>query len=101
MPELTVRVPARSQSYDIKIGGRLLQTLGNEVRGAVGSGAHRAALITNKTVFELYGDRAIRSLKRAGFSVNHWLMGDGERHKSFHSLEGAVDRKSTRLNSSH
>src|ERR1051326_820128 len=91
MPELTVRVPARSQSYDIKIGGRLLQTLGNEVRGAVGSGAHRAALITNQTVFELYGDRAIRSLKRAGFSVNHWLMGDGERHKSFRSLEGAVE----------
>jgi 3-dehydroquinate synthase len=91
MPELTVRVPARSQSYDIKIGGRLLQTLGNEVRGAVGSGARRAALITNKTVFELYGDRAIRSLKRAGFSVNYWLMSDGERHKSFRSLECAVE----------
>jgi len=91
MPELTVRVPARSQSYDIKIGGRLLQTLGNEVRGAVGSGARRAALITNKTVFELYGDRAIRSLKRAGFSVNYWLVSDGERHKSFRSLECAVE----------
>src|SRR5262249_28464094 len=82
---------ARSQSYDIRIGGRLLQTLGDEVRHAVGSGARRVALITNKTVFELYGDRAIRSLKRAGFSVNHWLMGDGERHKSFRSLQRAVD----------
>ena len=91
MPELTVRVPARSQTYDIKIGSRLLQTLGNEVRAAVGSGARRTALITNKTVFELYGDRATRSLKRSGFSVNRWLMPDGEKHKTFRSLERAVE----------
>jgi 3-dehydroquinate synthase len=91
MPKLTVRVPARSQSYDIKIGSRLLERLGNEVRTAVGSGARRAALITNKTVFKLYGDRVTESLKRTGFSVNHWLMRDGEQHKSFSSLERAVE----------
>jgi 3-dehydroquinate synthase len=91
MPELTVRVPARSQSYDIKIGSRLLQTLGNQVRAAVGSGARRAALITNKTVFKLYGDRVTESLKRSGFSVNHWLMRDGEQHKSFSGLKQAVE----------
>jgi 3-dehydroquinate synthase len=91
MPELTVRVPAQSKSYDIQIGSRLLQTLGNEVRAAVGSGARRAALITNKTVFKLYGRGATESLKRAGLSVNHWLMQDGERHKSFRSLQRAVD----------
>jgi 3-dehydroquinate synthase len=90
MPQLTVRVPSRSQSYNIKIGSRLLQTLGNEVRAAVGSGARRTALITNKTVFKLYGDRATESLKRAGLSVNHWLMPEGEKHKSFLSLERAV-----------
>ena len=90
MPKLTVRVPARSQSYEIKIGSGLLRTLGNEVRAAVGSRAHRAALITNKTVFKLYGERAAESLKRAGFSVNSWLMRDGEQHKSFSSLEGAA-----------
>ncbi|HEV8139412.1 MAG TPA: 3-dehydroquinate synthase [Pyrinomonadaceae bacterium] len=91
MPKLTVRVPARPQSYDIKIGGRLLERLGNEVRAAVGPGARRAALITNKTVFKLYGDRVTESLKRTGFSVNHWLMRDGEQHKSFSSLERAVE----------
>ena len=91
MPQLRVRVPARSKSYDIRIGSRLLQTLGSEVRAAVGSGARRAALITNKTIFKLYGDGATESLKRAGLSVNHWLMRDGEQHKSFRSLERAVD----------
>lgn len=91
MPKLRVRVPAQWQSYDIKIGSRLLQTLGSEVRAAVGTGARRAALITNKTVFKLYGDRATQSLKRAGLSANHWIMGDGERHKSFRTLKGAVE----------
>jgi 3-dehydroquinate synthase len=91
MPELTVRVPGRSQTYEIKIANRLLQTLGHEVRAAIDSHARRAALITNKTVFELYGDRATQSLKSAGLSVNRWLIGEGERHKSFRSLERAVE----------
>jgi 3-dehydroquinate synthase len=91
MPELTVRVPARSQRYDIKIGSRLLQHLGNEVRAVLGSGTRRVALISNKTVFKLYGGRATASLERAGLSVKHWLMPDGEQYKSFRSLERAIE----------
>jgi len=89
MPELTMRLAGRPQSYAIKIGNRLLDTLGRDVRLAVGPIARRAALITNRTVFELYGDRATRSLKRE-FSLNCWLIGDGERHKSFRTLERAI-----------
>ena len=89
MPELTVRVPARSQTYEIKIGSGLIETLGDEVSAAVGS-ARRAVLISNKIVFGLYGSRATQSLKRAGLTVNDWLLGDGERHKSFRSLERAI-----------
>jgi 3-dehydroquinate synthase len=91
MPELTVRVPARSQSYDIKIGSRLLQNLGNEVCAALGSGTRRVALISNKAVFKLYGGRVVRSLERAGLSVKHWSMPNGERYKSFRSLACAID----------
>jgi len=91
MPELTVRVPGRLQTYAIKIATRLLPRLGNEVRSVIGSRARRAALITNKTVFELYGECATQSLKSAGLSVDHWLIGEGERHKSFRSLERAVE----------
>ena len=89
MPELTVRVPARSQSYQIKIGSGLIDMLGDEVRTAV-ERARRVVLISNKTVFRLYGGRATESLQRSGFAVNHGLMGDGERYKSFRSLERAV-----------
>ena len=51
----------------------------------------RAALISNRTVFKLYGRLVTESLRGAGFAVNHWLVGDGERHKSFRSLEKAVE----------
>ncbi|HEY3102131.1 MAG TPA: 3-dehydroquinate synthase [Pyrinomonadaceae bacterium] len=91
MPAIPVRLPARSQTYQIKVGAGLLPTLGEELRASVGPEARRAALITNRTVFELYGRRAIQSLRRAGFAVNYWLMRDGERQKSFRSLQRAVE----------
>lgn len=91
MPTIPVRLPARSQTYQIKVGSGLLRTLGEELRASVGPEARRAALITNRTVFELYGRRAIQSLRRAGFAVNYWLMRDGERQKSFRSLQRAVE----------
>ncbi|HEY8205288.1 MAG TPA: 3-dehydroquinate synthase [Pyrinomonadaceae bacterium] len=91
MPAIPVRLPARSQTYQIKVGSVLLRTLGEELRASVGPEARKAALITNRTVFELYGRRAIQSLRRSGFAVNYWLMRDGERQKSFRSLQRAVE----------
>lgn len=91
MPAIPVRLPARSQTYQIKVGSGVLRTLGEELRASVGPEARRAVLITNTTVFELYGRRAIQSLRRAGFAVNYLLMRDGERQKSFRSLQRAVE----------
>jgi 3-dehydroquinate synthase len=48
------------------------------------------ALISNRRVFELYGAKAAGSLRDAGFSVSHWLMGDGERYKSLRTAERAL-----------
>lgn len=91
MPKVRVRLPARSQVYEIKIAAGLLGTLGSEVRGCLGSSAPRVALISNRHVFQLYGPGALRSLREAGLAANHWLIGEGERHKSFRSLERAVE----------
>ena len=41
-------------------------------------------------MFKLYGRLVTESLRGAGFAVNHWLVDDGERHKSFRSVEKAV-----------
>src|SRR5260370_10225970 len=56
-------------------------------RARLGSGARRVALISNATVFDLYGQQVQRSLNAERFKVVHWLMPDGERHKSLRSLE--------------
>jgi 3-dehydroquinate synthase len=90
MPTVRVRLPAKSKTYDIRIGAALLGDLGPAVRENVGRAARAVAVISNKTVFELYGKPAIDSLQRAGFTVKHFLMGDGERRKSFRSLERIV-----------
>jgi len=90
MQRVQVRVPAQKQAYEIRIGRGLLAELGNEVRACLGVDARRIALISNKTVFDLFGKVASPSLKQSNFEVIHWLMKDGEQHKSLRSLEQAL-----------
>ncbi len=85
-----MRLPARKQNYEIKIGAGTLSTLGAEARAVLGSGARRVALISNSKVFDLYGKYALPTLKAEEFKVVHWLMPDGERYKSLRSLEQAL-----------
>lgn len=90
MPLVRVRLPARPHEYEIKIGPGLLSELGHEARAALGPGTRRIALISNRTVFDLFGRHVIRSLRAADFLPAHWLMKDGERYKSLASLEQAL-----------
>src|SRR5436190_6169654 len=90
MPRVQVRLPARSQEYEIKIGAGLLATVGREARVCLGTRTRRVAVISNKLVFDHYGGPVIRSLRTAGFKATHWLMQDGERHKSRQSLAEAL-----------
>jgi 3-dehydroquinate synthase len=90
MPLVRVRLPARHHQYEIKIGRDLLSELGRQARASVGPGARRIAVISNRTVFDLFGKQVIKSLRGAGFSPAHWLMKDGERYKSLRSLEQAL-----------
>ena len=50
----------------------------------------RVAIISNPRVSDLYGREVKRSLKAAGYTALEWLMPEGERYKSFRSLEKAV-----------
>src|SRR5438046_2958049 len=90
MPRVQVRLPARQRNYEINIGGGILPTLGVELRAVLGSHARRVALISNSTVFGLYGKPILRSLKAETFKTVHWLMPEGERYKSLRSLEQAL-----------
>lgn len=90
MPRLQVRLPARQTNYEIKIGAGLLSELGREVRAVLGPGPLRAALISNPIVFDHYGKQILQSLRERNFQTTHWLMPDGERHKTLRSWEQAL-----------
>ena len=56
----------------------MLASLGAVARAHLPAEAGRVALVSNPRVFGLYGADAVARLRGAGFSVPHWLMGDGE-----------------------
>ena len=90
MQRVRVRLRAHLEEYEIITGQATVARLGEVARTTLSTHARRVALISNPKVFKLYGERALKSLSRAGFSVSQWLMPDGERHKNFRTLERAL-----------
>lgn len=86
MQRVRVRVPARSNVYEIRIGAGTLARLGKVARRSLSPHARRIVIISNQKVFDLYGERAVQSLRAEGFNVAHWLMSDGERYKTAATL---------------
>jgi 3-dehydroquinate synthase len=88
-----LRVPVRlsgGRGYDVEIGAGALSRLGEVTRARLRKEARKVALVSNRRVFALYGEGAVASLRGAGFEVAHWLMGEGERFKSFRTAERAL-----------
>jgi 3-dehydroquinate synthase len=84
---LRVRTKAQTDEYEIKIGRNVLCTVGEEARRWLGKEARKIAVISNPRVLGHYGSPAIRSLRANGFAVSQKLIGDGERFKSFRTVE--------------
>ena len=85
----TVRVNHRATSsyYNVEIGDGLLERSGESARTVFGKNTRKLAIISNKKVYGLHGDRVNADLMRAGFETSVWLMGDGERFKNLRSFE--------------
>jgi len=90
LPRLLVRTKRREHKYEIRIGRGILSEAGKVARDCLGKPAQRVAMISNAKVFSLYGTEVLKSLEASGFSVSHWLIGDGERNKSIRTAEGAL-----------
>ncbi len=69
-----------SRNYDIQIGSGLLQTLGQETVKVCK--AERVAIISDSTVWALYGQATVDSLQKAGFAVVHYVFPAGESSKN-------------------
>lgn len=83
----TITVKLGDRSYAIQVGAGLLGEAGTLAREAVGDRARQAVIVSNPTVAALYGKRVGQSLKRAGFRVLTFTIGDGERHKTLRTAE--------------
>jgi 3-dehydroquinate synthase len=77
--------------YNVAIGGGLLDSVGGSIIRVLGRDRRRVAIISNKTVFGLYGERLTGSLDAAGIESVVHLLGDGERFKNFRTLEKTLD----------
>jgi len=87
-----VNVSHRSESslYDVTVTSSAFSNIGRWSIASLGNAPRRVAIISNPTVFSLYGDAVRKSLKSAGIGTSVWLMRDGERHKNLTSLNGAL-----------
>lgn len=86
MKTVTVRA---SRTYEVKIGTGLLSGLGAEV-AALG-GIRKAAVISDSTVFPLYGQRVMQSLSDAGLETADFVFPAGEASKNGATLLEALN----------
>jgi 3-dehydroquinate synthase len=87
MQELEVKLNERS--YLIRIAPGILDDAGTQVRGV--SKTQKLILVSNPTVFPLYGQKVVASLESAGFQVQVALMPDGETYKNMAEAEKILD----------
>src|SRR5215207_3549885 len=87
MHRLEISLKQQARKSEINIGRGLRRDLGKLIPLKA---PRRVGIISNERVFSLYGRDVVRSLKSAGFKIFEWLMSEGERYKSFRSLEKAV-----------
>ncbi|MGF1497748.1 MAG: 3-dehydroquinate synthase [Elainellaceae cyanobacterium] len=89
---ITVSLP--QQSYDVVITPGGLDAIGPWLTGHTSQPLNlgkKMLLVSNPTVFEHYGERAIASLTQAGFDVAPCLLPDGEQYKTLDSIQTVYD----------
>lgn len=84
---ITLNVSTGSGSYPINIDADLL----DRVHESVPDDASALVLISNNTVWHLYGEQVLESLQRTGKPVHHFSMPDGESHKNLDTLRSVYD----------
>lgn len=74
-----VRVELGERSYDICIGNNMLEHIGPKLKSFKTS--PKTAIISNPTVYKLYGKAVLKSIKASGFDVIPVIIPDGEKYK--------------------
>lgn len=87
MAEVTVELKERS--YKIHIRPGLLNSLPDFLAGL--NFSRRLLLVTNPTVYGLYGEKVVKSLEAGGFEVMVGSVPDGEEYKALSTAEKLYD----------
>ncbi|MEW6586387.1 MAG: 3-dehydroquinate synthase [Nitrospirota bacterium] len=85
----TIRIELGERSYDIAIGSDILEGLGENLKHL--NLSPRLAVVSNPTVFPLYGERVLAVLKESGFDVLTVTIPDGEEYKHLDTLKQIYD----------
>src|SRR5688500_7082753 len=89
--KIAIELKTRSHSYDVRIGNGLLSDAGTFARKRLGRGVEKIVIVSNPTVFKLYGEQTEDSLRSQGIAVSKFLMRDGEAHKSIETVTTALN----------
>lgn len=82
------KVDLGANSYDIHIGCGILDTAGKEIRN-IYTGS-KALVLTDETVYALYGSRLADSLQQENISPVWKIVPPGEEHKTMKTLAGIL-----------
>jgi 3-dehydroquinate synthase len=85
----SIQVALAENAYEISIAPGNLDRLGEKCR-ALQLG-QKVMVVSNPTVFGLYGERTIATLQAANFEVSYCELPDGERYKTPKSIERIHD----------
>jgi shikimate kinase/3-dehydroquinate synthase len=78
--DLACTVETETASYPVFVGWGILDRLGERMKQAGLSGT--ASIISDETVFSIYGARVKKTLEKAGFAVNCCIVPPGEASKN-------------------
>jgi 3-dehydroquinate synthase len=84
-----IRVELAERSYDIAVGSNIMEGVGERL--LLFSLSPKISLISNPTVFALYGERVTDSIKKAGFDLNTIILPDGEEYKDIIQVQHIYD----------
>jgi 3-dehydroquinate synthase len=86
----SIQVALAENTYEISIAPGNLDRLGAKCQ-ALNLG-QKVMLVSNPTVFGIYGERTIAALQQANFEVSYCELPDGEQYKTLKSIEQIYDR---------
>lgn len=84
-----ISVELGERSYDISIGSNILDGIGDNLTSFGLS--PKAAIVSNPTVFSLYGERVSASIRKAGFDLIAVIIPDGEEYKDLLRVQQIYD----------